>query len=78
MLFRSGQMSDTGLIEGEGWVVEVENMARPVAGLIVHRGEVVEGSPRGEGRAIAKVDHERRKSITRNHKIGRASCRERV
>ncbi len=62
-----GQVSDTGTIEGEGWVVEVESMARPVSGLISHRGEVVEGSPNAEGRATAKVDFNRRKSVTRNH-----------
>jgi alanyl-tRNA synthetase len=62
-----GQMSDTGLIEGEGWVVEIESMTQPISGLIVHRGEVVEGSPNADGQATAKVDHDRRKSITRNH-----------
>jgi alanyl-tRNA synthetase len=62
-----GQVSDTGVIVGDGWTVEVEDTRRPVAGLIVHIGEVVEGSPRaGEG-ARAEVDASRRSDITRNH-----------
>ncbi|MEO0565065.1 MAG: alanine--tRNA ligase-related protein, partial [Chloroflexota bacterium] len=62
-----GQVSDTGMIEGEGWSIEVEDMAKPVSGMIVHRGEVVEGSPKVEEKAVAKVDVARRKSVTRNH-----------
>jgi alanyl-tRNA synthetase len=62
-----GQVSDTGVIVGDGWTVEVEDTRRPVAGLIIHIGEVVEGSPRpGEG-ARAEVDASRRSDITRNH-----------
>ena len=62
-----GQVSDTGLIKGAGWAIEVEDMRRPVNGLIVHIGEVIEGKPR-EGDAVsAEVDMERRGDITRNH-----------
>ncbi len=62
-----GQVSDTGLIKGEGWVIEVEDMRRPVNGLIVHIGEVIEGTPREGDMVSAEVDTERRSSITRNH-----------
>lgn len=62
-----GQVSDTGTISGSGWMIEVEDMSKPVAGLVVHIGEVVEGTPR-EGDAIrAEVDFERRSDIIRNH-----------
>ena len=40
-----GQVNDTGTISGENWVIEVEAMKQPVAGMIVHIGEVVEGNP---------------------------------
>ena len=62
-----GQVSDTGIIEGDGWEIEIESMSKPVTGLIVHHGEVVEGSPTGEGKVVAQVDNQRRKSIIRNH-----------
>lgn len=62
-----GQVSDTGIISGDGWSVEVEQMRRPVSGLIVHSGEVVEGSPVAGDAAQAVVDAVRRASITRNH-----------
>ncbi|MFZ4812989.1 MAG: alanine--tRNA ligase [Phototrophicaceae bacterium] len=62
-----GQVSDTGIIEGEGWSIDVEDMAKPVAGLIIHRAEVLEGSPRVGSPATAKVDVARRNAITRNH-----------
>ena len=62
-----GQVSDTGLIAGDGWVVEVEAMKQPVAGLILHIGEVVEGVPAVGDQAAARVDSARRKAITRNH-----------
>lgn len=62
-----GQVSDTGVITGNGWRVEVEDMGRPLGGLIVHIGEVIEGTPRVGDAAQAEVDAARRASITRNH-----------
>ncbi|MCY3832153.1 MAG: alanine--tRNA ligase [Chloroflexi bacterium] len=62
-----GQVSDTGMISGAGWAIEVEAMKQPVAGLIVHIGEVVEGVPAVGDSATAQVDRARRKDITRNH-----------
>ncbi len=62
-----GQVSDTGFIRGTEWVIEVEEMRRPVGGLIVHVGEVIEGTPREGAAAHAEVDNERRVDITRNH-----------
>ncbi len=62
-----GQISDTGTLKGNGWLIEVEEMKKPVAGLIVHVGEVVEGNPKNGDSVQAIVDTERRNDIMRNH-----------
>ena len=62
-----GQVSDTGVIRGNGWQIEVEDVRRPVGGLVVHRGEVVEGTPSVGDEASASVDATRREDILRNH-----------
>jgi alanyl-tRNA synthetase len=74
-----GQISDTGTIrsftpgieskggrEGE-WEIEVTEMRRPSAGVIVHVGEVVFGHPKVGDMAFARVDKDRRHDIQRNH-----------
>jgi alanyl-tRNA synthetase len=62
-----GQVSDTGLLRGEQFVIQVEAMKRPVVGLVVHVGEVVEGQPRVGALVSAEPDIQRRAAITRNH-----------
>jgi alanyl-tRNA synthetase len=62
-----GQMSDTGTVKGNGWLIEIEDMKKPVAGLIVHVGEVVEGNPKTGENVQATIDIERRNDIMRNH-----------
>jgi alanyl-tRNA synthetase len=69
-----GQVSDRGFIlaprEGEEepeWEVHVHDVVQPVAGLIVHVGEVVSGTVRSGDSALAVVDFERRLDIMRNH-----------
>ncbi|MCD6290914.1 MAG: alanine--tRNA ligase [Anaerolineae bacterium] len=69
-----GQVSDTGVIAhyGEGqetpvWQVSVDEARRPLPGLIVHAGEVVQGTVRVGDVARATVDQERRRDIMRNH-----------
>ena len=62
-----GQVSDTGVIEGEDWRIEIEDMRRPMAGLVIHIGEVTDGTPRPGGTACAAVNTSRRSSVTRNH-----------
>ncbi len=62
-----GQVSDTGTLSGDGWRIDVEDMHRPLGGLIVHSGEVVEGTPRTGDAATARVDAGRKADITRNH-----------
>jgi alanyl-tRNA synthetase len=62
-----GQVSDTGSIKGDGWEIEVEDTRRPVGGLVIHTGEVVEGTAAPDTNVKATVDAERRRNITRNH-----------
>jgi len=66
-----GQVADKGVIRGVAgdspWVVEVEDVREPVAGLIVHIGEVSSGQPRVGDAAVAAVNRQRRKDIARNH-----------
>jgi alanyl-tRNA synthetase len=62
-----GQVSDTGTISGNGWTIEVEDTQRPIGGLIVHVGEVVEGTPNVGDSVQAEVDTLRRANIIRNH-----------
>ena len=38
-----GQQADTGVIRGDGFVVDVHDVQSPVAGLVVHRGTVARG-----------------------------------
>lgn len=62
-----GQVSDTGVITGDDWVIEITAMHRPVSGCIIHIGEVVEGNPRAGDVATAQPDAERRFEIMQNH-----------
>jgi alanyl-tRNA synthetase len=62
-----GQVSDTGAIRGDGWTVDIEDTRRPVGGLIVHVGEVVEGVVSIGAIGRAQVDAARRLEIMRNH-----------
>jgi alanyl-tRNA synthetase len=62
-----GQVSDSGVITGDGWRIDVEDMRRPLGGLIVHVGEVVEGTPHAGDAATATVDAARKADIIRNH-----------
>ena len=62
-----GQVSDIGAITADNWVIEVESMKQPMKGVIVHRGEVVEGNPQIGDQVTAQVDWPRRRRIIRNH-----------
>ncbi len=65
-----GQVADTGTIKSAGkpsWEIEVTDVTRPAAGLIVHSGKVVSGIPRIGDMAEASVDAARRMDIKRNH-----------
>ncbi len=62
-----GQVSDTGIIEGENWKITVDDIYQPAAGMIVHQGTVLKGKPEAGNIATVKVDQMRRKDIMRNH-----------
>jgi alanyl-tRNA synthetase len=64
-----GQVSDTGYIRATdgSWEIEVQEMRKPSAGVIVHVGEVIFGHPKVGNQAIAEVDMQRRHDIMRNH-----------
>ena len=62
-----GQVSDTGVVEGDGWAIDIEDARQPIGGLIVHVGEVVEGQPTAGAACAVSVDGDRRLDIMRNH-----------
>jgi alanyl-tRNA synthetase len=70
-----GQVADTGAIASykketddvPDWEIQIDGVARPVGGLIVHSGEVLNGNPQEGDTAWAIVDDERRWDIMRNH-----------
>jgi len=63
-----GQLADAGkLLTNQGAVVEVDDVQQPVPGLYVHRGRVVTGEISSNIAAVAQVDIERRKAISRAH-----------
>ncbi|MGH2606995.1 MAG: alanine--tRNA ligase, partial [Anaerolineales bacterium] len=65
-----GQVSDTGIVRADGdggWEIAVERLAQPAAGVLVHKGRVVRGSPRVGDPAAVAVDEARRWDIMRNH-----------
>ncbi len=62
-----GQLSDQGLIEVNGAIIEVRDVQSPVPGLIVHRGVVRSGEAIAGAMAIGRVDTERRRAISRAH-----------
>ena len=64
-----GQVSDTGRIfsKDNKWIIRIDDVQKPAAGLIVHNGEVIKGTPRIGDAVVAMVDVERRRNIMRNH-----------
>ena len=66
---RGGLPSPSGGRAGdEGhWEIEIADVRKPSAGVIVHVGEVISGQPKVGDKAIAEVDMTRRHDIMRNH-----------
>src|SRR5699024_6277035 len=63
-----GQLADQGQISlTGGGLIEVDDVQKPVRGLIVHRGRLVEGELAQGASAIAAIDAERRGAIARAH-----------
>ena len=62
-----GQVGDRGTIRGPGGLVRISDTQKPLGGLFVHVGEVVEGTI-GEGEKVTlEVDHALRTATRRNH-----------
>ncbi|HET7762537.1 MAG TPA: alanine--tRNA ligase [Phycicoccus sp.] len=63
-----GQLADGGRLRlDSGAVVEVRDVQSPISGLVVHRAQVVSGEVATGDAALAEVDVERRRSISRAH-----------
>lgn len=64
-----GQVGDTGWIRSTkgDWEVEVLEVRKPAAGIIIHSGKVTRGTVRVGDPAMAVVDKTRRMDIMRNH-----------
>ncbi len=62
-----GQSADTGLITGDGFVVEVLDVQRPLKGLSVHKAIVREGEIGADSLVRAAVDRERRHAAEQAH-----------
>ncbi len=62
-----GQVGDRGVIGGPTGSFEVRDTQRPVPGLIVHYGQMIEGHLRVGSEVRAEVDLARRRAIMRNH-----------
>ena len=64
---QGGQVGDTGTIQTKTATLKVMDVARPVSGLYVHRGQLNGGTLRVGDAVTLAVDDERRKAIRRNH-----------
>ncbi len=62
-----GQVGDRGVIGGPTGTFRVEDTQRPVPGLIVHYGQMIEGHLRVGSEVRVEVDAARRSSTMRNH-----------
>lgn len=64
-----GQVGDTGSITASdgSWEVKINEVRRPAAGIIIHAGKVIKGTPRAGDEAVLSVDQSRRLDIMRNH-----------
>ncbi|WP_235778576.1 alanine--tRNA ligase [Sinomonas notoginsengisoli] len=62
-----GQAADRGLISGDGFLVEVLDVQRPIKGLSVHKAIVREGELNTEAVVRTTVDHERRHGAEQAH-----------
>jgi alanyl-tRNA synthetase len=62
-----GQVGDRGEIRAPNGKIRVDDTQKPIGGLIVHRGEVIEGEVRRGDAIELEVDHTRRSDTRRNH-----------
>ena len=62
-----GQAADTGVITGNGFVIDVQDVQQPVKGLSVHRAVVREGEAHPGAEVMAQVDVQRRRDGEKAH-----------
>ena len=62
-----GQVADTGWITTEAGKVQVDDVQKPVEGLIVHKGKVVEGIVQVGAQATAAIGEGKRSDTARHH-----------
>lgn len=62
-----GQVGDTGLLIGPHGTIQIEDVQKPIPGVVVHRGQVSEGTISLNEQIEVRVDGERRRDIVRNH-----------
>lgn len=62
-----GQAADTGVITGNGFIIDVQDVQQPVKGLSVHRAVVREGEVHTGVDVVAQVDVQRRRDGEKAH-----------
>ena len=62
-----GQAADTGVITGNGFIIDVQDVQQPVKGLSVHRAVVREGDVHVGADVVAQVDVQRRRDGEKAH-----------
>ena len=62
-----GQAADTGLITGNGFVIEVADVQSPIKGLAVHRGIIREGEAPVGAEAVGAINLQRRLDAQKAH-----------
>lgn len=62
-----GQVGDTGVISGNGFVFKVTDTQKTADGIFTHSGKIVEGKAAVGAAVTASIDTARRMAIRRNH-----------
>lgn len=62
-----GQIGDRGVIKGDGFVIEVENVTKAPHGQNLHHATVVEGVAKANAAVMASVSKSVREDIIKNH-----------
>lgn len=63
-----GQLADGGILTlADGTEIAIDDVQCPVPGLYVHRGTLLSGSAQLDSTLFARIDHDRRKAISRAH-----------
>lgn len=62
-----GQAADTGLITGDGFVIEIQDVQSPINGLSVHQGIIREGEAPAGAQAVGAIDLRRRLDAQKAH-----------